>query len=510
MLSWMRRTASRLFAPRADGGMAVGTAGTLVRQDYEPLTAMSTMARFPVVVTCVTAKAGDLAGLPMLAVRREGTVERVLVDHPAVRLLRRPAPRVTGLQFRRQVYADFGLTGNAFMEHPASLLLLRMHPGLVREEIDPITGRQLGWLYNSTRKLPLEQVHHVAGISWCDTPSMVFGESPVRSLHDDLVTLMRASRMASDAAGRGRPEILFRPADKDVQLTDVSIRNIEKNWERHTKDGRGAFILGQYLDASPLNITPRDLEWMALRHDVRDTIGMLFEVPPARMGLATANYGTQKQQMRTYWEALLGGMGALFEESFSQLTGDDAVMLRHDRTNIEALQVSYTERQTRAERWVTIFGATAADAAAYEGFANAPVGNATGRSSRPIDRQPEEPQGDRGLASVLRDYLRGAAGRYQDRILEADGNAAAVSALHEETVRAAVDLERAGLSATDAYEWGEHVAIVADEAAIGIASDAWAEGVVRIGLEAMAAFGSDRAAELAHDIAGDLAERRAV
>jgi len=297
------------------------------------------------------------------------------------------------------------------------------------------------------------------------------------------------------------------PASAAVNVGPKAVGEIENNWDRFAREGRSLFVMGRDFKHSVLNFTPRDIEYAAQREFTRDTILAVFEVPPARAGLATANYGTQKQQMRTYWESLLKGQGALFEDEWSTLSPDGA-RIEHDTSNIEALQLNRTERQLRSERWMNSFGMSPADAAEAEGFKALPEGSlpavAPGNQSRPPAREPEEPQRASGLAEGLARYLQGAAVRYQDRVLQADGDPSCLEMRGSESLRVLGALEAAGVEAGTALMWADEVASVSDEAVRMTATEAWDRGVTRIGLECLSVFGADRAAEVAARISADV------
>jgi len=495
---------ARVFAPLSD--VSTGSAGrnTVIRQSYDPMSAMSTLARFPWVWVCARARASDLSGLPLLAVRSSGALETVITTHPTLSLLRRPSPGCSGLRYRRQVHLDWVLTGNSMSEKAGPSLLYRMHPGLSKPVVNDSTGRIDSWIYNGKRSLPNEQILHVADVSWEQTLSMVLGESAIRALNDDLNTILSAKQMAATMASRGRPEIIMSPGSEHVNIGADAIKDLEARWEQHTKSKHGLFVVGRDFKHEMVAFTPRDIEFQSQREFTRDTILAVFEVPPARAGLATANYGTQKQQMRTYWESILKGQGALFEDEWSTLTGDLNLRIEHDTTNIEALQLSRTERQLRAERWMNSFGMSPQKAAEAESFNNLPKGSlpaiAPGNQSRPPAREPDEPQRD--LTQRLTGYLQAAAGRYESRILSADGEISAIDDLKdEEGIRVLQILESEGVRADVALEMSQQIAGVSDEAVRIVASDAWSRGVTRIGYAGSAAFGTQRAADVVATIA---------
>ena len=374
-----------------------------------------------------------------------------------------------------------------------------MHPVLSVPVADSM-GWPTEWKYDR-RTIPKDQVLHVADISWTSGVSMILGETVIRSLHDVLTTVMQAQEAVRIQSARGRPEIIFSPKAEVGPISPEAIRRISEGWEKFTQSKKGAYIAGAPFDYQLMNLSSREMEFRSREDAARDTTLAVFEVPPTRAGLPGANYGTAKTAMRQYWESLLNGMGSLFEDEWSTLTGDRDRRIEHDRSNIEALQVSRTDRQNRAEKWVNVFGADPAEATNYEGFRGAPVGNATGVQTRPAKKEPDEPQGtqrsSQALQASLHAYLQRSAARYERRVMDADGNPDAIPAHDEESLRTLVVLEGHGVPAPIALRWADDIAGVSDEAARGVATEAWGRGVTRAGLDALDAFGSARADQLA-------------
>jgi hypothetical protein len=206
--------------------------------------------------------------------------------------------------------------------------------------------------------------------------------------------------------------------------------------------------------------------------------------------------------MRTYWEGLLGGEGALFDDEFSRLTGSRSVRIEHDPSNVEALQVSRTERLMRAQTLMLTFGATPAEALAFEGFPNAPWGE-IGTSSRRPAKEVDEPQRD--VEAVLRNYLQGAAYRYQAIALAVDSDPTRLGDCGDEAAVLCEQLAATGMPQGRAAVWGAEVATLSAEAVRQVCSTAAEAGTVRIGFENLAAFGPERAKTLAAAITKDVA-----
>jgi hypothetical protein len=273
---------------------------------------------------------------------------------------------------------------------------------------------------------------HIRDVSWEDGPASALGESVIRCLHDDLTMELGAKKLAAKQAKMGRPDVVF---SSESGISPEDQKRINERWTAASRDGQLAFTVGKGLKVETLSWDPRVFEFAARSAEVRDVVLAAFGVPPARAGLASANYGTQKQQMRTYWETIRAATRA-FDDAFSTLARP-GVRIESDMQDVEALQVSYTERQQRVVTWVAL-GADPNTAAAYEGFDDAPTMDpakaASVAPSNGTSKKPEEPQGDK--AATVLEYLTDARPRYEVM-------ASAANAGVDVTPARAVEVERA-------------------------------------------------------------------
>lgn len=363
-----------MFGPALFSAVAAGES-IPVAPGYSTRQAMSRMAEHPYVFAAVQAVAGDLARLPIVAVVRtdDGRGEAVKSE-PALAKLRNPTAQCTGLEMRRQLIADFMLTGNAYLWRPQRGgpfgvdPLFRLHPALVRPLVDQI-GRITGYelLNRENQVLPWREVIHIRDISWSDTAEAAWGESRMRPLHLDLTTVKRAKMHAARSATRGRPEVM-------ISLPNASQEDAEElrdSYERKAREGKGAIVTTGEVGLQTLSLTPRDLEFSQMTESVIYSVMAVMGVVPVRLGLPSANYGTSKQQMRVYWEGLQN-IAALFDDAFSRLVATPGVKLEHSFRGVEALQLSRNERLERVERLVNL-GASPKAAAAYEDLFDAPL-----------------------------------------------------------------------------------------------------------------------------------------
>ena len=474
--------------------------GAALHPEYPAIASMATMARFPWVWTCVRARSGDLAGLPICAVRYErkpnGKYRRVIVpDDPALLLLQRPSRGVTGYQLRKQLVADYTLTGNAYVWRPSPVELIRLHPSHVTPVASPGLGASITsyrvWDGTEYRTVPAEQIIHIRDISWSDQPAALLGESPIRCLHDDLSMELGSKRLAAEQASKGRPEILM---STEGQLGPNGADELVEKWETARRMKHGAFAHGRGVKVTSIGWSPREFEFAERSATVRDTVLAVFEVPPARAGISSSAYGSDKAQMRVYWESLRRTARAI-DEALTLALAQPGVELEHDFTDVEALQVSYTERWMRVSLMVGL-GASPREAAEYEGFDEAPVPETVEnfKSPRPIDRQPEEPQDDREpslsmrLRAALSGYLGTSAAVYAELGAAVRAGADATIALRVETERLYGLLDDL-LDPATARWWAEEVTAQTLEA-VRIADP-------EVETRELAAFAPERAARIA-------------
>lgn len=330
----------------------------------------------PWVYVCLQAVATDLASLPLIAGTGDGQDFTEIKGHWLPELLKRPHPKTSGRKFRKQIYADLRRKGNAYVrvwwgDDGKPYQFARIPPGIIRPLVAD-DGETVGWeLGPSRKKLKWEEVLHMADFSFDEDENVVLGESPLNSLQIGLQVDIDARKQAGRAARRGRLEMIGSPKDGGIVVNKERLEAVARNYDSAVVEGNGLFLANQGFDFTPVSYTPRDGEFMEQGKATKSEILAAFQVPPIRAGDSAANYGTAKQQMRTYWEGLVG-WAAIIDDEFSRLC-EPGVRIIHSFAKVEALQTSFTERQTRALSWARDFGMDRKVAAQYEGFHDAPV-----------------------------------------------------------------------------------------------------------------------------------------
>jgi HK97 family phage portal protein len=407
--AWLERTLGVGLPTYAASG------GSLPASPVYPVDAsMAAMAANPWVWSCVQAIVTDLAGLPLVVESGTGLNRQQTSDHWLLRLLDRPSPRCSGRRFRRQLVADLVLSGNAYIRvwrgpDGRPVMLGRILPARITADVGP-DGEEVGWTLSDGRKLTYDDVLHVADVSWVQDRAVVYGESPIHPVSLGLQVQRDARRQAGRAAKRGRLEMMLTPDSPEVALSQQATRAVVDEYAAAMESGAGVYVVNKHMRATPLTLNARDGEFMALDDRTRSEILAVFAVPQARVGDPAANYGTSKQQGRVYWETLQG-RAALIDDELSRLA-EPGVRVRHSFAGVDALQTARTERLARVGMHIAN-GMDPNDAAAYEGFVDAPrmVHVAPSPAARPPATKVDEPRENTEVwifRALFRLYQQGA------------------------------------------------------------------------------------------------------
>ena len=363
---------------------------------FSPDAALLSMAEFGWVYACIEAIATDLSGLPLVA--RDARGERI-DSHPALALLAQPSSRVMGRLLRQQLVTDYILSGNGYAlvlpvpdAGPMALsmppqALLRLPPQ--RVTIAPWPDGQPGHYHYDDQAggvdYPYERILQIRGPSHKQDARSLYGTGAIEPLKNDLIADQAASNHAASTAQQGRPNGVF-TAGGDMPLTPTQISKLRAQYQKQFAGKDGALFLGAAMSYTPFGLTPRDMEYEALRKFTRETILAVLDVPPARVGLPDTNYATSFTQMKKYWESLLG-RAALLDDQLTRLAqmfpGFEGSTIGHDFSAVEYLQEGRDSRLARVKEWVGL-GIPLADAAAYEGFDDLPTATETPAADRTL------------------------------------------------------------------------------------------------------------------------------
>jgi len=354
--------------------------GNGVTPVFSPRQSMAVFGKHAYTHACVTRASQDIAALPIKLLRGQGEQQTEIDDHEVLDLFRQPSSITDGYLFREQFIVDLMMTGNVYTlivgdpKNPTSLY--RLHPENVRIIPDPVKMIQ-GYEYSdggSTVVYPPERVLHIRNASWDNqSAGELYGSGIVEALNEEITADINAQRMASSVSKQGRPDVLLSPIDPADIWDRRRRQEIMQAYKQMTEHG-GAMALSGQIKVETLNLSPRDLEFQALREMVRQNISAVCGVPSTVLGLPDANYATARQATITYYEIQQKRARKLeqFMTRVAQMF-DPAFYVEIDFSGVDALQSVRTEKLDRIIMHIDN-GMSPSEAYAYEGLTDSPFG----------------------------------------------------------------------------------------------------------------------------------------
>ena len=380
-------------APEHGASWAVGNG---VSPTFSPRQSMAVFGKHAYTHACVTRASQDIASLPIKLLSGKGEQQTEIDESPVLDLFEQPNTNTDGYLFKEQLIVDLMMTGNCYilivgdLARPTSLY--RLHPENVRIIPDPVKMIQ-GYEYNdggSTAVYPVDRVIHTRSASWdINSNGELYGSGLVEALNEEITADINAQRMASSVSKQGRPDVLLSPADPADIWDRRRRQEITQAYKAMTESG-GAMALSGQIKVETLNLSPRDLEFQALRTMVRENISAVCGVPSTVLGLPDANYATARQATITYWE-IQQKRAKKIEQAMTRIARlvDPSYSVQIDFSGIDALQAIRTEKLERIVRHIEN-GMTASEAYAYEGLTDSPFGESQTDSQTEADQAIEQ------------------------------------------------------------------------------------------------------------------------
>jgi len=226
----------------------------------------------------------------------------------------------------------------------------------------------------STVVYPPERVLHIRNASWDNqSAGELYGSGIVEALNEEITADINAQRMASSVSKQGRPDVLLSPIDPADIWDRRRRQEIMQAYKQMTEHG-GAMALSGQIKVETLALSPRDLEFQALREMVRQNISAVCGVPSTVLGLPDANYATARQATITYYE-IQQKRARKLEQFMSRVAQmfDPSFYVQIDFSGVDALQSVRTEKLDRIIMHIDN-GMSPSEAYAYEGLTDSPFG----------------------------------------------------------------------------------------------------------------------------------------
>lgn len=364
--------------PEAPEHGASWTSGNGIAPVFSARQSMAVYAKHAYTNACVTRASQDIANLPIKLLRGKGQNTVEIDSHPLLDLFDQPSSNVDGYLFREQFIVDLVMTGNCYTllvgAENKLTSLYRLHPENVRIIPDPVK-MIAGYEYNdggSTVAYPPERVIHARSASWdINASGELYGTGIVEALNEEITADINAQRMSASVSKQGRPDVLLSPSDPADIWDRRRRQEITQAYKSMTEHG-GAMALSGQIQVETLNLSPRDLEFQALREIVRENVSAVTGVPSTVLGLPDANYATARQATITYWE-IQQKRARKLEQALTRIAKlvDTDFRVVVDFSNIDALQAVRSEKLDRVVLHIDN-GMSPAEAYSYEGLEDSP------------------------------------------------------------------------------------------------------------------------------------------
>lgn len=313
----------------------------------------SPYSQLPIIYAVIAAISSRLSRIPW-KFYRVGT-ENEAPRHPAIDLLRTPAPGMTLGDLIQALVVHKEITGEWFLykdpetrQENVPIALWLYH----RQQYEPLMrdGAWLGWkIYpdkgrtntiNATRDEVIFDRYYKPG-------DRLRGMSRLEPLHLGLETEWQA-RLYNEAFFRNdaTPSIIYR-VPEDSRVDDATRKRLEQRFIAE-RQGRKAFepmILNGGIEPVFPPMTHRDIQFTEqFRHMVSDVCAV-FGVDPAIIGHHEhSKYATEKEARRYFWTDVLIPYAESIQAKLNQFLSQWGLEARYDVSGVEALQFAWLER----------------------------------------------------------------------------------------------------------------------------------------------------------------------
>ena len=210
-----------------------------------------------------------------------------ITQHPAITLLKRPNPQMSGLTFLEftQLYQEMVGEGawhvvyNNLGKYKIPVQLYLLQPQYLKAEEDPKNGFVDHYTYGYKEQLTLDNDEVVRFL----LPNLKYpylsGHSPLLGVFEDvnILDLFKATE-AAILNNEGRPDVLVSAKDGIGDPERFEKRFITK----FRRGGKAGIMFAEDdITVTPLSWSPKDLAFVKVGETARDSIALAYDIPPA-------------------------------------------------------------------------------------------------------------------------------------------------------------------------------------------------------------------------------------
>ena len=355
-LGRMRRVLSAAFGRTGTApDTKAGVAGSLIALDgnRQPQWAPRDYATFaregmmqnPVAYRSVRMIAEACASVPLLLYDRDSEIE----SHPLLDLLTAPAPGQTSVDLFEALFSQLLVSGNAFVEAVAAADEIRELYILRSDRMQIVPGAN-GWIDGYTytaggRTIAIDGeaaagIPRILHMRFYHPLNDHYGLSPIEAaataidIHNEASrwnkALLDNSARPSGALVYGSPESM--PPAQFERLK----RELEDSFQGARNAGRPLLLEGG-LDWKAMSLSPRDMDFIALKQMAAREIALALGVPPLLLGLpGDTTFSNYQEANRTFWRQTVIPLVTRTTKALSGWLGG-GLHLRPDLDQLDAL-----------------------------------------------------------------------------------------------------------------------------------------------------------------------------
>jgi HK97 family phage portal protein len=309
---------------------------------------------------CIRLIAETAASVPLCVHRDKECAE----DDLAVRLLRKPHPKISRGEFFEAFYSYLHLSGDSFLEavivddQPVALFNLR--PDRMRAVTDH-RGWPTGWDYEAggqKRRFATDQntgrspIHHTRLFHPTDD---IYGFSPLAAAAK-AVDVHNAggvwTKALLDNSARPSGALIYKGANGSEHLSGEQFERLKSELDsKHSGAGAAGrpLLLEGGLDWKAMSMSPTDMDFLNARREAAREIALAFGVPPMLLGIPGDNtYANYKEANLAFWRQTILPLVRKTADSLGNWLADwygDDLRIVADEDDIPALALE------RAARW---------------------------------------------------------------------------------------------------------------------------------------------------------------
>lgn len=270
-------------------------------------TAVGAIKKYPIVFSCVTARAEAFAGLNVKVYDVKGGQEGEVKDHEYYGIYNRPNPYQGKFEFNEQISQSLDVTGNCFiaLEGKGKAMEMYVLPTKYVAIIPDPKKKVKQYLFYINGQSVVYKPEEIIHIKYSDVDDSYYGAPPLASANDILTFENYRIQFANTFFKNGA--VPLGALLTDAVLGDTLLRKLRGEWTAihgGIANSSKIAILQGGLKYQQLTPPIKDLELSNLKRLSNDDIKLIFKVNDAVLGSLEGTGGKEgKDALTAFWRS---------------------------------------------------------------------------------------------------------------------------------------------------------------------------------------------------------------